>query len=195
MIPILVSHGLTPASHPLLALMRLYQSHLIDQISMPTANLDSNAPAPSTQILFDAQERLDKAVRVAAQASAGLDAVLCEGHPVRAIALAELGKLLAVDEPALPTSAMRPPASSDPGDQTGLGTVGSFPPHGPARLRLAHDTLQRALKELRIGFGSENEGGEVGKDVREQIVGLEKEMGVWRQGVRDALEHAPMPQT
>lgn len=91
---------------------------------------------------------------------------------MRGIALAELGKLLAVDEP----SPLSPPQTT------------SFPPSGPARLRIAYETLLRARNELLVGFGLENEGGEVGREVRANIVALEKELGVWATGIQNALE-------
>lgn len=47
----------------------------------------------------DAQAQLDNAICAAARASTGLGQVLAEGYPVRAVALAEFGKLLSVDKP------------------------------------------------------------------------------------------------
>ena len=46
----------------------------------------------------------------------------------------------------------------------------------------------RARNELTVGFGMSNEGGEVGRAVRESVVALEKELGVWKQGVRNVLQ-------
>ncbi|KAF5383006.1 hypothetical protein D9615_004885 [Tricholomella constricta] len=162
LIPILTSSGLTPSSHPLLALARLHQSLLI-----------ASLPSPPTQ------DSLDDAIRAATRSSTGLSSVLQYGHPVRGIALAELGKLLAVDEPA-------PRESSTPAEAALL-----YPPSGPPRLKLAYDTLLRARNELLVGFGTRNEGGQVGKDVREGIVALEKEIGVWRQGVKNVMHDLP----
>lgn len=119
---------------------------------------------------------LDESVRTAARHVAGVCAVLGEGHPVRGVAFAELGKLLAVDEPS----------PSPPGQTT------PFPPSGPARLKIAYDMLVKARNELLIGFGRENEGGEVGREVRESIVALEKELGVWTSDVRNVLEDTPV---
>ena len=93
---------------------------------------------------------------------------------MRAVALAELGKLLAVDEP------------SPLQDRSSI--QGRFPPSGPDRLKMAYETLLRARNELLIGFGRGNDGGQVGKDIREILVCLEKELGVWTEGVRNALE-------
>ncbi|KAI6104233.1 hypothetical protein F5141DRAFT_1128058 [Pisolithus sp. B1] len=158
-IPVLMSAGLTPSTHPLLAIFKLHQTLLI-----------SSFPTPLTQ------DVLNETIRTAGKYSAGLSAVLDEGHPVRAMALVELGKLLAVDEP------------SPPGSQT---MNGSFPPSGPARLKVAYETLLRARKELLIGFGRQTEGGAVGDDVRETLVALEKELGVWSTGIRNVLEDTP----
>lgn len=164
LIPILTSTGLTPASHPLLALSRLHQSLLIDSL-----------PSPLTQ------DSLDDAIRAATRSNTGLASILQYGHPVRGVALAELGKLLAVDEAA-------PRQAPTPAEAALL-----YPPSGPPRLKLAHDTLLRARNELLVGFGKKNEGGQVGKEVREGIVALEKEIGVWKQGVRNVLQDTPKP--
>jgi SET and MYND domain-containing protein len=63
-----------------------------------------------------------------------------------------------------------------------------YPPSGAPRLKLAYETLVRARSELLVGFGIQNEGGAVGRAVRESVVALEKELGVWKQGVRNVLE-------
>jgi hypothetical protein len=107
----------------------------------------------------------------------GLTAVFPPGHPTRALALAELGKLLAVDEPA-----PRPVGSSG---------ASAFPPSGPARLRLACETLIRARDELLISFGERNDGGEVGREIREMVVRVERELAAWNQGVRNVIEDRP----
>jgi len=158
-IPILVSAGLTPSCHPLLALTGLHKALLLSSFS---ANIS--------------QELLDETVRTAAKHYMGLSAILSDGHPVRAVALAELGKLLAVDEPSATTSP----------------TVNvAFPPSGPPRLKAAYETLVRARNELMIGFGRDNDGGELGRNIRETLVSLEKELGVWTQGIRNALQDLP----
>jgi len=119
------------------------------------------------------QELLDDTIRTAAKHCVGLSAILRDGHPVRAVALAELGKLLAVDEPS--------PAPSLPADVT-------FPPSGPHRLKAAYETLVRARTELMIGCGGDNDGGELGRNIRETLVSLEKELGVWTRGIHNTLE-------
>ena len=124
------------------------------------------------------QQVLDDTIRTTAKYSAGLSSVLPKGHPVRGVALAELGKLLAVDEPTPPEDAGTPQGQS------------RFPPSGPARLKLAYETLVKAREELIVGFGTDNGGGLVGKEVRKAIVRLEKELGVWTQRVKDAIEDA-----
>lgn len=63
-----------------------------------------------------------------------------------------------------------------------------YPPSGPKRLQLALETLVQARGELLVGFGRANGGGEVGREVREMAVGVEKELGVWRSRVRDVKE-------
>ncbi|KAF8067952.1 hypothetical protein FPV67DRAFT_1166626 [Lyophyllum atratum] len=164
LIPILTSSGLTPSSHPLLALTRLHQSLLIESL-----------PSPLTQ------DSLDDAIPATTRSNTGLSSILHYGHPVRAITLAELGKLLAVDEPA-------PRQASSPAEAALL-----YPPSGPARLKLAYETMLRARNELLVGFGTKNEGGQVGKEVRDGVVALEKEIGVWKQRVRNVLEDTTKP--
>ncbi len=85
---------------------------------------------------------------MAAKSVAGLARLLRPGHPVRGIALAELGKLLVVDEP-------------DPKHVPSE----SFPPSGPDRLKLAVTTLRQAMDELRVGFGTASDGGETGSEI------------------------------
>jgi hypothetical protein len=226
LVPILASAGLVPASHPLLALARLNASLLITHLPSTQATVEEiySPGTPDRQLgkqgasdgpqqrqhttPAEAQEALDDAIRAATRASNGLNQILAEGHPVRGIALAELGKLLAVDEPAptdVPTSLYgsmtpssasslpSPSLSSSPAPSTGgLKRPPLYPPSGPARLKLAYQTLLRARSELVIGFGGgKNEGGVVGKSMREQAIELEKEIAVWttrsREVVRDKI--------
>lgn len=124
------------------------------------------------------QDTLDEAIRAAAKYNAGIQALLPKGHPVRAVALAELGKLFAVDEPS-PAPASEAPAN------------GRFPPSGPARLKLAYESLVKAHEELLIGFGKQTRGGQLGREIRDVIVGLEKELGIWSTGLKNVLEYTP----
>lgn len=163
LIPLLVSAGLTNASHPLLALLRL--QHLLLSTSLP--KLDSGVEKREEH-----QQLLDDSIRTAAKVLSGLRQILPLGHPIRGIHLAETGKLLAVDEFAP--------------SQSGVKDV--FPPNGPVRLRLAFENLIQAKKELLIGFGTVNEGGRVGQEVRDIIVSLETEIGIWKDGVRMAWD-------
>ena len=159
----LVSVKLTPATHPLLALYRLQYSLLLSVT--PLVNNTS-------------QEHLDETIRSAAKVVAGYSIILHAGHPVRSLALAELGKLLAVDEPN---------TSGNTSTTTSSGSHADFPPTGPVRLRLAVETLKQALTELRIGFGREIEGGTTGVEVRKMLIDLEKELDVWRSRAKDAI--------
>ncbi|KAI0076540.1 SET domain-containing protein [Panus rudis PR-1116 ss-1] len=165
LIPIMSTAGLTPSTHPLLAMLRLHLELLVEQLSIDLR-----------------QDLLDEAIRTAAKYSAGLSNILTFGHPVRAIALAELGKLLAVDEPS--------PNDQDTQDANANAGMVTFPPSGPARLKLALETLIRAREELNVAFGKGTGGGQVGKEVREAIVRLESEMKTWTQGIKNALEDA-----
>ena len=162
LIPILTSTGITPSCHPLLALMRLHQSLLISSFQSDIT-----------------QDNLDETIRTMAKSESGLSRILREGHPIRGVALAELGKILAVDEPA-PRNDTHAVASPAP-----------FPPSGPPRLKLAYQTLVRARSELLIGFGKASDGGQVGQEIRQMIVSLEKEIGIWSQGVRNVIQDTP----
>ncbi|TEB31963.1 SET domain-containing protein, partial [Coprinellus micaceus] len=84
---ILQSASLVPGAHPLLAL---------DQATHQTGSFLPMA----TEKQKEAQQTLDDAIRAATRANTGLNQVLTYGHPVRGVCLAELGKLLTVDEPA-----------------------------------------------------------------------------------------------
>ncbi|TRM62623.1 hypothetical protein BD626DRAFT_458277 [Schizophyllum amplum] len=163
LMPILISAKLTPSSHPLLGLSRLHQTLLISAFSAsPT------------------QDVLDEAIRTATRNTTGLSMILDEGHPVRGVALAEAGKLLAVDELEAKKPSAMPFERQD-----------AFPPTGPPRLKLAYETLQRAREELLIGFSRAMEGGQVGREVRDALAALEKEMDVWKGGLRNAVNDLP----
>lgn len=163
LIPILISAGLTAACHPLLGLSRLHLSLLL-----------ASFPDPLTQ------SHLDDTIKAAHRVCQGLSLALKPGHPVLAIAYTELGRLLSVDEPNPSHISGANPASQ------------AFPPSGPARLKLAYDTMVVAREMLLTGFGKVNDGGLVGKDVRECLVSLEKEIGVWKEGLRNAINDGVM---
>ncbi|KAF9525238.1 hypothetical protein CPB83DRAFT_870963 [Crepidotus variabilis] len=194
LVPILTSVGLVPAAHPLLGLSRLLTSLLIAYLPSYEAGVEEiqspeiQKSQVSASILSpaDIQEALDETVKAATRSCTGLSQILTQGHPVRGIALAELGKLLCVDEPS-PKDLSR-----KTGYPSGSMTLGPFDaPSGPQRLKLAYDTLRQARAELMIGFGGgSNEGGEAGNGVRNLLVNLEKEMAVWKDGVKNVVQDA-----
>lgn len=161
--------------------------------SSSSSSSSPNDPSGSRQ-QEEAQKALDDTIRSATRANTGLSQVLTFGHPVRGVSLAELGKLLTVDEPlpkdvqnggnilnnTTPATPTSPPSINSPPDV--------YPPSGPNRLKLAHETLVRARSELVVGFGTKNAGGEVGNEVRKQIVDVERELSVWRTGIRNAMQ-------
>lgn len=191
LIPILISAGLVPASHPLLGLSRLHTSFLIANLgSSPLSAAGSDEEIQSPQVQAEAtparaQEELDEAIRAATRFSTGLCQILVHGHPVRGVALAELGKLLSVDEPA-PKHVVQ--AGQDTPSSSGMPQAAVYPPSGPARLKLAYDTLVRTRGEVMVGFGAVSGGGELGTLVRTAIVDLEKELGAWSTGLRNVRE-------
>ena len=185
-----------PAAHPLLALSRLNASLLITKLSSD-ANVEEIV-SPSLQgSAPDAQDSLDEAIRAATRSNNGLSQILPEGHPARGVALAELGKLLCVDEPFRKdaefgnTPRTSTPPSLGPSTAVSAGLTASYPPSGPERLRLGCVMLVRALAELKIGFGGgKNEGGETGKNTRKLAVAVEKELSVWQDGVKNVFRDA-----
>ena len=120
---------------------------------------------------------VDMVCAVAVRALSGIMVVFPDGHPVRGVALAELGKLLCVDvdENAVQT---KDSTSVDISIHQG----GPKFPGGAPRLEMARDFLLQARAELRKGFGSE--GGEVGLEVEDQIRNVEKEWMAWKKVVR-----------
>jgi len=123
----------------------------------------------------EAQEVLDEAIQVATLAFTGLSQILPEGHPARGVALAELGKLLCVDEPMPKDAELMGMRAETP--RPGFPfPFAAYPPSEPERLKLAYDTLVLALGELKVGIGSgENEGSEVGRNVRKLAADVENE--------------------
>lgn len=173
MLGLFSASALPTTSHPYLALSRLHLSLLI-------ASLGSNP------------ENLDEAIRTSARCVGAMMELLVEGHPARGVGLAELGKLLVVDEPATPENKALSdsPSSGKPSGsgQSGDGSAAIFPPKGEARLRLAHETLLRAMKELELGFGAG--GGEVGAEVQKVAREVDKEVNIWTRGIRNARAQA-----
>ena len=166
---LLTSAGVTNGSHPLLGLLRSHHYLLTISLSLSADALSRTTPTASAK--EEHQMLLDDAIRMAARVLQGLVEVLPFGHPIRAIHLSELGMLCATDETASPS-----PSTDEK----------VFPPIGAARLQLAINYLIEARKELLIAFGAEKEGGDVGKKVRETLIRLEAEMGIWKEGVKTA---------
>lgn len=175
-----------PSAHPLLSILRVQQEILVDILPDKPSNAE-----------------LDETIRTTSAQTYGLCALLRHGHPVRAMSLSELGKLLAMDEPApsdaSDSSTAPTPIPSSPAMIPNAGLPypppylrSDYPPSGAQRLALAVQTLRQAHAELRIAFGSRNgkEGGEVGVDVRGTLVRLEQELAVWKSRSRLALTDA-----
>lgn len=164
---------MTNGSHPLLGLLRSYHYLLTTSLSLSADALARATPTIGAK--KEHQNLLDEAIRTAASVLQGLVEVLPVGHPIRAIHLSELGLLCATDETASNVPALSLPTKEK-----------VFPPVGAARLQLAINYLIEAHKELLVAFGVGKEGGEVGKKVRETLIQLETEMGIWKEGVKTA---------
>ncbi|KAG8993352.1 hypothetical protein FRB94_010836 [Tulasnella sp. JGI-2019a] len=185
LIPLLSRH-VPITSHPLLALYRLHQTLLIGQISHEVqliSNLSAGSSAHSSAHASESnprlpKERVDQVCTIAARSLSAILVVFPAGHPVRGIALAELGKLLCVDVDENAKGLKDLTGGGD--DITAQGVKDSFPA-GEERLKLSRDTFLRARAELRLGFGGD--GGEVARQVEESIRNIEKEWQGWRRVV------------
>ncbi|EAU83524.2 hypothetical protein CC1G_04780 [Coprinopsis cinerea okayama7 len=172
----------------------------VEEVVSPNVQREQQARKDeTTEKLQAAQEALDSCIRFSSMALTGLSEILSYGHPVRGVAAVELGKLLVVDEPWPTPSAASTSSSPSPSPPPAISPApsSSFPPSGPPRLKLAHSTLVNALNELKIGFGTDINGesiGELGKEVRKMLVDVEKELSVWEDGVKRALEDARLAQ-
>lgn len=91
-------------------------------------------------------------------------AIYPPGHPIRAVLLATLGKLLA-HEPGAPPAHM-PPVVTRPV---------SVPQARAPRLKIARAVLTQALSEARIGFGRESD---VAAQVRDTLEATDIELGL-----------------
>jgi hypothetical protein len=161
----LVSRFFHVGSHPVLALARIHLSLLISQ-------LESN---PSI---------LDETIRAAARVAAGVSAIYPPGHPTRGVAMAELGKLMAVDEYVPPGQKPIEATRSQLDPKANLVWVAGDDDgvlRGFERLRASHHSLMQARQELLCGFGYINEGGAVGREVTELAKNLEREVAIWRR--------------
>ena len=167
------------ASDPLLALTRLYQTLLISKIS-------SGSPPSSLEQQHARDAEVDEACRIAARNVASVSAILAYGHPVRAVALAELGKLLCVNvDPSVPSSASSSSRLISGSPSFGEETEPGMPiPRGLARVELAIQVLLQARSEFQVGFGRDTGyggGGQAGRDVRGILQELERERDAWRK--------------
>lgn len=157
-----LSNYLPPTAYPLLPLLRHLSTLLVEALG-----------SQSTQdrtLLEDAMS-YSRLVSIAL----GTSEVYPSGHPARAMALAEFGKLLLL------------PVPSQDGGSSASKRISIVPPRlrfnipeeDGQRLRLAREVLLQALWELRIGFGSK--GGLVGRDVEGLLEGSEREIGFQMQ--------------
>lgn len=172
-ISLLTSAGMTNGSHPLFGLLRSQHYLFTTSLALSADALARTAPTETAK--GEHQKLLDDTIRTAVRVLQGLVEVLPFGHPIRGIHLSELGMLCATDETASNIPAQSLPANG-----------GVFPPTGAARLQLAINYLIGAHKELLIAFGTAREGGDVGKRVRETLIRLEVELGIWKEGVKTA---------
>ncbi|KAG8895657.1 hypothetical protein FRB99_000399, partial [Tulasnella sp. 403] len=181
MIPLLLRH-IPPTSYPLLALCRLHQNLLISELSDAVGKIEEGLTGSSAPRLPKVQ--VDQACAAVSRSLAAVTQVFPEGHPVRAVALAELGKLLSidVDEDARELERLQlDTGAGSPRKDTPIESSNPFPA-GADRLMLARTTLLQAREALRRGFGGN--GGEVARNVEETIRNIEKEWVGWKKVVQ-----------
>ncbi|KAF8890645.1 hypothetical protein BD779DRAFT_1643693 [Infundibulicybe gibba] len=168
--PFLLSAGLTPASHPLLALSRLHQSFLIDSLSLLVTTKSIPKEGNGAK---EAQDILDEAIRTAVRNVAGLEGILPMGHPIRELHVRKPG----VSWPWMSSQNINPKR----------GTECSIPAQRVSEATTGVGCSHKARDELLVGFGKVNEGGNAGREVRDQIAKLERELKYWNMGARAAL--------
>ena len=113
-------------------------------------------------------ELLKELRHVSEELCAAYSVLLPAGHPVRALALTQFGEVLSVNSPTSPPASTPSTGKDDPATLLARSVA----------------VLKQAYTELRLAFGIENGGGRVGRRVRERLVGLEKELDVWREGIK-----------
>lgn len=153
---------ISAATHALLAVLPITSHPLPALLRLEATSLSS--PTPSSEAIPD----LFAAIRASSLSFKALELLLPYGHPVRGIALAELGKLLNLerDDTQDASSAPTAPDSAAP----------FLPRELAGRLHLARETLVKALSELRVGFGAEGGGGMVGRELVVLVEGVTREM-------------------
>jgi hypothetical protein len=145
-----------PSAYPLLSLLRQLQTACI-------------MIATSTDQEREALEYFEEAIKLHFVSMAGMQAsngkVYCEGHPSRAIALATLSTLLVRE--ASPQEAEWAAALAS--TSSFLHRVPTIPPIGPLRDQAGISLMMQAIKELRIAYGNDEDGGEPGRKLIEQV--------------------------
>jgi hypothetical protein len=123
------------------------------------ASLLLSRPDPGTPTAL-AHSNRQQAIQFLSQAHMGSLEAYPAGHPTRGVILAELGKLINAET-----------WTSESGAQV------MVPSEGVPRMRLARETMTKALDELRVGFGPK--GGLVGVEMEGLIEGLVREMAAF----------------
>jgi len=143
-----------PSAYPLLSLLRQLQTALI-------------LSATSTNDQRKSFENFEEAIRFHFLSLAGMQAsnggVFNEGHPSRAIALATLSTLLIREASSEETEWVANAESPF------LSRVPSIPPLGRARDQAGISLMLQAIKELKIAYGNDEEGGEPGRKLIDQV--------------------------
>jgi hypothetical protein len=144
-----------PSSYPLLSLLRQLQTALI---------LCATSSEASQSEYFEEAIRFHYLSIAGMQVSNG--SVFTEGHPSRAIAIATLSTLLIrqvsteeAEQLAIYTTKPSPFLSKSP----------FIPPLGLLRDQAGISLMIQAIKELKIAYGNDEEGGEPGRKLIDQV--------------------------
>lgn len=166
-------HGVTPGTRleELLPTM-----HWLSAL-VPPSNTILWSLMHAAHVLAIEQERFAEAAQLAFILCAGMQArggassqstLYPSGHPVRAVLLATLGKLLVHETPPCPPLFPRAP---------------TIPADRPVRLALAKQALVQALEESKTGFGNAVDGGDVAANIRDALHTLEQEQALLVQSL------------
>lgn len=145
-----------PSAYPLLSLLRQLQSACV---ILATSSINER----------QALDYFEEAIQLHFVSLAGMQAsngsIYCEGHPSRAIALATLSTLLVRH-----TSENEAKwAAAKAGTSSFLTRSPSVAPIGPLRDQIGITLMMQAIKELKIAYGIEEEGGEPGRKLIGQV--------------------------
>lgn len=171
-----LSGSLPPSAYPLLSLLRAGQTALV---TLASTALDTGMGERALDLF-------DEATRFAMLVVAGMNArgIMVEGHPARAIAVLTLAKLLLTDVYEAVASAPSSKAPAIHCETSVLDRPPALPPRGLQRVLTGKQILEQAIKELTIGFGRQDGGGQLTRLAKEMMRHLDDELKLFSAGAR-----------